>query len=136
MMMQTKNLLFSLYFWFIQSPFLSIGDAVNLRCERHRGSSPISGDFVIEDVDVNGQTFRRLVFLSSRNLVQSEAKLIKGYLYVTNLNTFLKFPRNYLYQFTIINAFLLFFKFNYRLYWLIFFYSNIIPLISINLLKL
>jgi SAM-dependent methyltransferase len=60
-----------------QSPFLSIGDAVNLRSERYRGASDISGEFVVEDVDVNGQTFRRLIFLSNRNLVQSEARLVK-----------------------------------------------------------
>lgn len=49
-----------------------------MRSERHRGVSAISGEYLVEDVDVNGQTFRRLVFLSNRNLVQSEARLTKG----------------------------------------------------------
>ena len=52
----------------------------------HRGKSDFSGEFVVEDVDVDGETRRKLVFLSNRNVIQSEARMIKGvyiYLYLT-----------------------------------------------------
>lgn len=44
----------------------------------YEGSSEISGEFVVEDVDVEGATRRRLVFLGNQFLVQSEAKLKRG----------------------------------------------------------
>lgn len=44
-----------------------------------RGESEISGGFIIEDAEgADNQLFRRLVFLSNQNVVQSEAKLKKG----------------------------------------------------------
>ena len=44
-----------------------------------RGQSELSGDYVIEDVQSdNNETYRRLVFLSNQNIVQSEAKLKRG----------------------------------------------------------
>lgn len=43
----------------------------------HCGTSPLSGEFVVEDVKGNDACyFRRLVFLSNRNVVQSEARLL------------------------------------------------------------
>lgn len=45
---------------------------------QHRDCSPLSGDYVIEDVQGDDRRyFRRLVFLSNRNVVQSEARLLK-----------------------------------------------------------
>jgi hypothetical protein len=38
----------------------------------------MSGDYVIEDVDVSGDMYRRLVFSSNPNIIQSEAKLVSG----------------------------------------------------------
>ena len=39
----------------------------------------MSGDYVVEDVDGDGgQTFRRLIFLSNKNAIQSEARLVTG----------------------------------------------------------
>lgn len=61
-----------------QVPFLSLGDDINKRCIKHRGHSELSGEFVVEDVASETQVFRRLVFLSNQNVVQSEARLIKG----------------------------------------------------------
>ena len=59
-----------------QVPFLSVGnDNVGERIERCRGRSDLSGEYVVEDVEVNGEYFRRLIFLSNPNLTQSEAKL-------------------------------------------------------------
>ncbi|CAH0726326.1 unnamed protein product, partial [Brenthis ino] len=58
-----------------QIPFLSLGSDVGRRVKVHEGSSKVSGDFVVEDVDVEGSTYRRLVFLENQFLVQSEAKL-------------------------------------------------------------
>ncbi|CAH2065892.1 unnamed protein product, partial [Iphiclides podalirius] len=58
-----------------QIPFLSLGSDVGKRVKVYEGSSKVSGDFVVEDVDVEGVTYRRLVFLDNQFLVQSEAKL-------------------------------------------------------------
>ncbi|CAK1603562.1 unnamed protein product [Parnassius mnemosyne] len=58
-----------------QIPFLSLGSDVGKRVKVYEGSSKVSGDFVVEDVDVEGSTHRRLVFLDNQFLVQSEAKL-------------------------------------------------------------
>lgn len=58
-----------------QIPFVSLGSDVGRRVRVHEGRSAVSGDFVVEDVDVEGATHRRLVFLDNQFLVQSEAKL-------------------------------------------------------------
>ncbi|XP_013147174.1 PREDICTED: methyltransferase-like protein 13 [Papilio polytes] len=58
-----------------QIPFLSVGKEVGRRAAVAAGSSALSGDFVVEDVDVAGSTHRRLVFLDNQFLVQSEARL-------------------------------------------------------------
>jgi len=62
---------------------LSLGDEINIRTERYRGTSSLSGEFVVEDVDVGGDLFRRLIFFSNKNLVQSEARMVRG---MCNLN--------------------------------------------------
>ncbi|XP_041335052.1 eEF1A lysine and N-terminal methyltransferase isoform X2 [Pyrgilauda ruficollis] len=60
-----------------QVPFLSVGGDIGVRAVRHCGSSPLSGDFVVEDVKGDGTCyFRRLIFLQNRNVVQSEARLL------------------------------------------------------------
>ncbi|XP_039591811.1 eEF1A lysine and N-terminal methyltransferase isoform X1 [Polypterus senegalus] len=61
-----------------QVPFLSDGGDLGSREVRHRGHSPLSGDFVVEDVrGEEGQLLRRLVFLSNTNVVQSESRLAR-----------------------------------------------------------
>ncbi|VDM47479.1 unnamed protein product [Toxocara canis] len=57
--------------------FLSLGE-VNVLKTRECGNSKISGKWTVEDVEVGGVRYRRLVFLSSSSVVQSEAKLIKS----------------------------------------------------------
>jgi len=58
-------------------PFLSAGgENVGSRTERCRGRSQISGDYVVEDVQVGASFYRRLIFLSRPNLTQSEAVLV------------------------------------------------------------
>jgi len=57
---------------------LSLGEEINIRTERYRGISSLSGEFVVEDVDVSGNLCRRLIFFSNKNLVQSEARLVLG----------------------------------------------------------
>lgn len=54
---------------------LSIGADIGERKEIFRGKSDFSGDFVVEDVVVDEQKYRRLVFLDNVNVIQSEAKL-------------------------------------------------------------
>lgn len=61
-----------------QTPFLSLGDSINLRTVRDRGKSNFSGDYVVEDVDRDGDIFRRLIFTGNCNMVQSEIRLAQG----------------------------------------------------------
>ena len=58
-------------------PFLSIGgDDIGNRKIIHKGHSEFSGDYVIEDINLGeDEAYRRLIFLSSQNIIQSEAKL-------------------------------------------------------------
>ncbi|XP_012513220.1 PREDICTED: methyltransferase-like protein 13 isoform X2 [Propithecus coquereli] len=61
-----------------QVPFLSVGGDIGVRTVQHQDCSPMSGDYVIEDVQGDDKRFfRRLIFLSNRNVVQSEARLLK-----------------------------------------------------------
>lgn len=57
-------------------PFLSVGENIGKRRVIERGKSDMSGEFVIEEVEVAKETFRRLFFTSSPYLVQSEVRLI------------------------------------------------------------
>ncbi|XP_029474834.1 eEF1A lysine and N-terminal methyltransferase [Rhinatrema bivittatum] len=60
-----------------QIPFLSAGGDIGVRTIQQRGCSDLSGEYVIEDVKAEGEHyFRRLIFLTSRNVVQSEARLL------------------------------------------------------------
>ncbi|XP_026542706.1 methyltransferase-like protein 13 [Notechis scutatus] len=59
-----------------QVPFLSVDGDIGIRTIQHSDTSPFSGEYVIEDVKGGGACyFRRLIFLSNRNIVQSEARL-------------------------------------------------------------
>uniref|UniRef100_A0A8D0EYY6 eEF1A lysine and N-terminal methyltransferase n=1 Tax=Strix occidentalis caurina TaxID=311401 RepID=A0A8D0EYY6_STROC len=61
-----------------QVPFLSVGGDIGVRTVQHRDTSPLSGEYVVEDVKGDGSCyFRRLIFLHNRNVVQSEARLLK-----------------------------------------------------------
>uniref|UniRef100_A0A0B6ZBE2 Methyltransferase domain-containing protein n=1 Tax=Arion vulgaris TaxID=1028688 RepID=A0A0B6ZBE2_9EUPU len=62
-----------------QIPFLSIGEDIGKRFPVAQGRSDLSGEYLIEDVELNGgQLFRRLVFLASKNVVQSEARMAEA----------------------------------------------------------
>uniref|UniRef100_A0A452FII6 eEF1A lysine and N-terminal methyltransferase n=1 Tax=Capra hircus TaxID=9925 RepID=A0A452FII6_CAPHI len=62
----------------LQVPFLSVGGDIGVRIVQHQDCSPLSGDYVIEDVQGDDRRyFRRLIFLSNRNVVQSEARLLQ-----------------------------------------------------------
>lgn len=57
-------------------PFLSLGSDVGLRKIVHKGTSDMSGEFVVEDVTTDdGKTYRRLIFLNNQSVIQSEALL-------------------------------------------------------------
>ncbi|XP_077757798.1 eEF1A lysine and N-terminal methyltransferase isoform X4 [Canis aureus] len=61
-----------------QVPFLSVGGDIGVRTVQHQNCSPLSGSYVVEDVQGDDKHyFRRLIFLSNRNVVQSEARLLK-----------------------------------------------------------
>ncbi|CAH1395829.1 unnamed protein product [Nezara viridula] len=58
--------------------YLSVGGDVGVRNEVYFGDSPISGKFVVEETESEpGILLRRLYFLSSKNAIQSEAKVRK-----------------------------------------------------------
>ncbi|XP_067388574.1 eEF1A lysine and N-terminal methyltransferase isoform X1 [Emydura macquarii macquarii] len=60
-----------------QVPFLSVGGDIGVRTIQHRDTSAMSGEYLIEDVKGDDMHyFRRLIFLSNRNVVQSEARLL------------------------------------------------------------
>lgn len=59
-----------------QIPFLSLGSDVGHRKVLYEGNSEFSGAFVVEDVVTeNKEKYRRLYYLKSQLVIQSEAKL-------------------------------------------------------------
>ncbi|PIK59179.1 putative methyltransferase-like protein 13-like [Apostichopus japonicus] len=60
----------------VKVPFLSAGEDIGERKVRYEGESEINGKFLVEEVKPgDGAIYRRLIFLSEENLVQSEVKL-------------------------------------------------------------
>ncbi|CAG9538654.1 unnamed protein product [Cercopithifilaria johnstoni] len=57
--------------------FLSLGK-IDVKETRASGHSDVNGPWAVEDVRIQTSLYRRLVFLSAQNLVQSEAKLIRN----------------------------------------------------------
>ncbi|XP_068095998.1 eEF1A lysine and N-terminal methyltransferase [Hyperolius riggenbachi] len=58
-------------------PYLSVGGDLGARTVQYRGQSDLSGEYVVEDVRGDGTSyFRRLIFLSNQNVVQSEVRLL------------------------------------------------------------
>ena len=72
----------SFEFEFIQYPVLSLGDGLGSRVVLHEGSSVHSGRYVVEESDSGdpgeGVRLRRLVFVSTPHLAQSEIQIIAG----------------------------------------------------------
>lgn len=61
-----------------QIPYLSLGSEVGKRETLISGFSKLSGDFRIEEVEIDGKTLRRLIFLKNQFVVQSEALVKTG----------------------------------------------------------
>eukprot|EP00058_Branchiostoma_floridae_P014709 XP_002600197.1 hypothetical protein BRAFLDRAFT_204501 [Branchiostoma floridae] len=62
----------------IQVPFLSVGEDIGTRTVCHEGTSEFSGPYVVEDVEgEEGVIYRNLIFLSNRNAVQSQARMVQ-----------------------------------------------------------
>jgi len=59
----------------IKAPVMTAGNDVGSRDIILEGHSEFSGDFVIEDVTCEGKLLRRLIFLNSPNVIQSEVEL-------------------------------------------------------------
>ncbi|KAI9914512.1 hypothetical protein PsorP6_007626 [Peronosclerospora sorghi] len=59
-------------------PYLTVEEGLGSRNIVHQGMSPLSGAFFVEEVEEDGELFRRLVFLSNTNIIQSEVKLQKN----------------------------------------------------------
>lgn len=58
--------------------FLSLGK-IDVKETRATGHSEVNGPWAVEDVRIQSSLYRRLVFLSAQNLVQSEVKLIRKF---------------------------------------------------------
>lgn len=58
-------------------PFLSAGQDVGERKICFEATSPISGNLVVEEVAVEEDVFRRLIFLKNPHVIQSECRLKK-----------------------------------------------------------
>ncbi|KAF1795848.1 S-adenosyl-L-methionine-dependent methyltransferase [Phytophthora cactorum] len=57
-------------------PYLTVEEGLGARNIVHQGTSPLSGAFFVEEVQEDGETLRRLVFLSNTNVIQSEVKML------------------------------------------------------------
>ncbi|CEG35158.1 methyltransferase-like protein 13 isoform x1 [Plasmopara halstedii] len=57
-------------------PYLTLEEGLGSRNIIHRGASSLSGAFFVEETAENGETLRRLVFLSNTNVIQSEVKVL------------------------------------------------------------
>ena len=61
---------------------LTLGDGLGSRVVLHEGSSAHSGGYVVEECDSSevgeGVRVRRLVFLNSQHLAQTEVHMIPG----------------------------------------------------------
>lgn len=59
-------------------PYVTVGDDLGSREAVYKGSSSFSGEFIVEDVSIENDRFRRLIFLNNQAVIQSEAKLKCG----------------------------------------------------------
>ncbi|KAI9990172.1 hypothetical protein PInf_020598 [Phytophthora infestans] len=57
-------------------PYLTVEEGLGARNIVHQGTSPLSGAYFVEEVQEDSETFRRLVFLSNTNVIQSEVKML------------------------------------------------------------
>ena len=58
---------------------MTMGEGLGSRVVLHEGCSALSGPYVVEECDGDGGTrIRRLVFLNSPSVSQTEVKIIQG----------------------------------------------------------
>ncbi|XP_003739601.1 eEF1A lysine and N-terminal methyltransferase [Galendromus occidentalis] len=62
----------------VRIPFMSLGDSAGTRNVLEKGHSDLSGTFVVEDVRVYHETFRRLVFCGRQSVIQTEMRITAG----------------------------------------------------------
>ena len=66
----------------MQYPVLTLGDGLGSRVVLHEGSSAHSGGYVVEECDSGeggeGVRLRRLIFLTSQHLAQTEIYMVPG----------------------------------------------------------
>ena len=55
--------------------FLSIGNDIGERFLLDKRKSDFSGEFIVENVKIDQNKYRRLVFMNNQNVIQSEARL-------------------------------------------------------------
>lgn len=63
---------------FQKVPFLSLGGDLGKRVEVCKGQSEWSGGYVVEDVEGDEGTLRRLIFMKTPYVIQSEIRLKEG----------------------------------------------------------
>lgn len=59
-------------------PVLTLGDGLGSRVIVYKGCSSYSGEYVVEECDSKDGRVRRLVFLNTPHLAQTEVKLLQG----------------------------------------------------------
>jgi hypothetical protein len=63
----------------MQHPVLTLGDGLGSRVVLHEGSSAHSGGYLVEECEGGeGVRLRRLVFLNSQHLAQTELHMVTG----------------------------------------------------------
>ena len=75
---------------YIQVPFLTAGaDDVGYREVKYEGCSELTGAYVIEDVqDEDKGYYRRLLFRSNINTIQTQARLVNGIIFICILECY------------------------------------------------
>lgn len=70
----------------MQIPYLSLGSDVGKREVIFKGKSDLSGSYIVEEVTgQDGKILRRLIFLSNQFVIQSEALVKIGNVYIDNI---------------------------------------------------
>lgn len=59
-------------------PILTIDKSIGYRETIYRTMSELSGEIVVEEVEISRERLRRLIFMDNQSVIQSEVGLIKG----------------------------------------------------------
>lgn len=73
-------------------PFLTAGADIGYRQVQYDGTTSLSGDVIVQDVQKEDQTYaRQLIFMSMKGVIQSEVRLVNSRLLFIYIVFFLLF---------------------------------------------